>query len=239
MTRKQTATIMEILATAYPRFYSGPNAPDLRKSIELWAEMFADDDVAIVAAAVKALIASEREFPPLIGTVKQKIRELTEKPALSEAEAWGLISKAVRNSIWDSKKEFDKLPANLQKLVGSPSQLKEWAMMDSETLHSVVASNIQRSYKVIAKREEEYKKLPSDVKRLVESISSKMQLEENKPKEIESKREEEKIDGPTRERIRQIMANAGVPQKETVDFESKRKEALERFKSHFEEQGGQ
>ena len=68
MTRQETGIIMDILATAYPRFYSGPNAPDPVKAVALWAEMFAEDDVAIVAAAVKALIATDdKGFPPTSG----------------------------------------------------------------------------------------------------------------------------------------------------------------------------
>lgn len=59
MTIEQTGIIMDILTTAYPRFYSGPDAPDMVKTLRLWAEMFARDDVALVAAAVKALIESD------------------------------------------------------------------------------------------------------------------------------------------------------------------------------------
>ena len=59
MTRQETGIIMDILTTAYPRFYSGQDAPDPRKTVNLWAGMFADDPVKLVAAAVKALIATD------------------------------------------------------------------------------------------------------------------------------------------------------------------------------------
>ena len=59
MTFEETGVIMDILQTAYPRFYSGPNAPDKVKTLRLWAEMFARDDVALVAAAVKGLIETD------------------------------------------------------------------------------------------------------------------------------------------------------------------------------------
>ena len=45
MTRQETGIIMNILTTAYPRFYSGQDAPDPRKTMSLWAEMFRDDPV--------------------------------------------------------------------------------------------------------------------------------------------------------------------------------------------------
>ena len=171
MTPAETGTIMDILTTAYPRFYSGPNAPDPKKTIGLWAEMFRHDDVALVAAAVKSLIETDdKGFPPHIGAVKAKLRLISSSGEMTEAEAWGKVSKALRNSTYGSQEEFEKLPPILQRLVGSPSQLREWAMMDSETVHSVIASNFQRSYRVVAQREREIAKLPPDVKKMVQCL---------------------------------------------------------------------
>ena len=77
--------------------------------------------------------------------------------------------KATRRSILNSKEEFEKLPPILQRLVGSPSKLKEWALMDADTVNSVVASNLMRSYKVIAEKEKEFQALPSNVRAVLES----------------------------------------------------------------------
>lgn len=185
MTIEETGIIMDILTTAYPRFYSGPDSPDMVKTLRLWAEMFARDDVALVAAAVKALIESDSKgFPPHIGAVKEKLRLITGGDELTEAEAWGIVAKALRNSAYGSREEFEKFPPIIKRIVGNPAQLREWAQMDSEAVHSVVASNFQRSYKTIASREREFAKLPPDVKALVGKLadSKKMDaLQEKKP----------------------------------------------------------
>lgn len=144
----------------------------MMKTLTLWAEMFARDDVALVAAAVKALIESDSKgFPPHIGAVKEKLRLISAGDEMTEAEAWGIVAKALRNSAYGSREEFDKFPPVIKRIVGSPSQLREWSMMDSETVHSVVASNFQRSYKAIAQREKELAKLPPDVKALVGKLA--------------------------------------------------------------------
>lgn len=180
MTRRETGIIMDILATAYPRFYAGQDAPDPAKAVALWAEMFAEDDVALVAAAVKALIAADdKGFPPHIGAVKAKLRQITgARRELSESEAWNLIAAAVRNSGYEAAQEFAKLPPVLQRIVGSPATLREWAGMDSETLHSVVASNVQRSYKAISARERELEMLPGDVRQIVKQLAVKSGTQE-------------------------------------------------------------
>lgn len=56
--------------------------------MRLWAEMFARDDVALVAAAVKALIESDSKgFPPHIGAVKENMRLISGGNEMTEAEA--------------------------------------------------------------------------------------------------------------------------------------------------------
>ena len=177
MTRQETGIIMDILATAYPRFYAGPDAPDPEKAVALWAEMFAEDDVAIVAAAVKALIATDdKGFPPHIGAVKAKVRQITQPSGMTPQEAWNLVAKAIRNSAYDSREEYDKLPKDIQRLVGSPNQLRDWATMDSETVHSVVASNFQRSFTARQKADNDFKALPRDVQAMIGSVAERMAL---------------------------------------------------------------
>lgn len=173
MNRQETGIIMDVLATAYPRFYAGQNAPDPERAVALWAEMFAGDDVALVAAAVKSWIeADEKGFPPSIGQIKGKLRQITgEDQELTEAEAWALVSSAVRNGIYEAREEFEKLPPLLRRLVGSPEQIRDWAVMDSATVHGVVASNFQRSYRAISERERAYRQLPKGIREKVRKLS--------------------------------------------------------------------
>lgn len=177
MTRQETGIIMDILRAAYPRYYAGFSPDELKNAVNLWCEMF-DEDVALVASAVKALIATDKKgFPPHIGAIKEKIRQITQTEEITEAEAWYLVSKALQNGIYGSREEFGKLPPIVQKIVGSHNQLREWASMDSETVQTVIASNFQRSYRVRAQRQSEYDSLPSDVKQIAESISKKLALD--------------------------------------------------------------
>ncbi len=173
----ETAKLMAILETAYPMFYSKKTQQEREDAIRLWAEMFADEPGELVAVAVKALIKSRvSTFPPGIGEITEMIQKITQPDQMTEIEAWGLVLRAVSNSNYNSAEEFKKLPTVLQRLVGAPSQLREWAAMDSETLNSVVASNFQRSYKVRAKNERDYLALPSSVKTFMASIAEGMKM---------------------------------------------------------------
>lgn len=175
MTYDETLAIMAVLKAAYPTFYKDMKRSEAEGIVGLWAEMFKDEPAEVVAVAVKAHIANDvKGYPPHIGAIKEAITKISQPKEMTELEAWGLIQKAIRNGIYGAVKEFNALPETLQRLVGSPNQLKEWAMMDAEVVNSVVASNFQRSYKVRAKSEREFMALPSDVRGFIGQLADGM-----------------------------------------------------------------
>lgn len=177
MTKEETIKILAILKGSYPHAYKGMSKDDALALVELWSEMFAEDDFRIVSHAVKSFLKSDTKgFPPVIGQIAEKIRFLTEQPQMSEMEAWGHILKALRRSNYHAEEEFLKLPELLQGIVGSPNQLREWAGLDIENLQTVVQSNFMRSYKAKAKYQAEYIALPSDVKHLIAGLGESMRL---------------------------------------------------------------
>lgn len=177
MNREETLAIMGVLKAAYPNYYRDMKRGDAEGVVELWHTMFADDPAQVVGMAVKAHIATDTKgFPPHIGAIKESIRKLTQPKEMTEQEAWALVRQATRNGIYGSQDEFDRLPHSIQKLVGSPNQLREWAMMDGETLNSVVASNFQRSYKVVAAREREMLTLPHNIRVLLDEINTNKEM---------------------------------------------------------------
>lgn len=177
MTKKEMAEILAIMQANYPDDFRGMSDTAMNAKINLWFMQFRDDDYKEVLAAVMAHIATDtNRFMPPVGVIKAKLVDIRQPNEMTELEAWELVSKATRNSSYNSAEEFAKLPPVVQRLVGSPMQLKEWAAMDPETLQSVVASNFQRSYKVRAKNEREYLALPSSVKTFMATLSEGMKM---------------------------------------------------------------
>lgn len=179
MTREETAQILRIVKAEWRHDFKSMTRDEMIDRLNLWAEMFRDDDARLVGAAVKALIvAGNREFAPGVGQIKEQMAKLLPgREEHTEAEAWARIRKAIRNSGYEAREEYDRLPPILKKLVGSPSQLREWAVMDSEELNTVVASNIQRAYRTMQQRENEQAKLPNDVKAMLGGFAKQFALE--------------------------------------------------------------
>lgn len=172
MTRSETLILMSTLRAAYPMYYAKQSIEDAKAAVNLWQMMFNDDDAQLVAAAVKAFIATDTKgFPPVVGQIKAKfdmiMREAYGGGELTPMEAWSKVQKAIRNSAWHAQEEFDKLPDTIRAVIGGPSALRDYAMMDSETVNSVVASNFQRSFTARRDHVTEMRMLPADVKEFI------------------------------------------------------------------------
>lgn len=172
MNKTETAKIISILQINYPDNFRGKSEAAIEATVNLWARAFADDAYAVVSAAVMSHIVSDtNRFMPPVGIIKAKIAEMLKPDEMTEQEAWGLVAKALRNSTYGADEEYAKLPPAVQRAVGGASQLRDWAMMDTETVQSVVASNFQRSYRVTSQRERDWRKLPSGVKQFIGELT--------------------------------------------------------------------
>lgn len=176
MTKRDVVGIMALLQTAYPAYYAKQDDQQRMEAVNLWAELFADDDPGLVGAAVKTIIVSGGAFPPSIGEIKNKMHDLTAPAEISETEAWAMVSRACTNGIYGYEAEFAKLPPTVQAAVGRPEQLREWAQMDVETVQSVVASNFMRGYKTAQRREKETAMIPESVRTLLEGVGGRMMI---------------------------------------------------------------
>ena len=157
MNDAETKKILASLTVAYPTLADDKALP----RVNLWTAMFADEPYELVNAAVRTYIASDiKGFPPAIGKIKQLCINLSEADDISEAEAVALILKATRNGIYGSEEEFAKLPPVCQRIVVSPDRLKDWALLDSDEVNTVIASNLRRAYVAEKAREQEIKALP-------------------------------------------------------------------------------
>lgn len=170
MTQAETLKVLAVLKVAYPAMDSRLSDEEYDAMVNLWAEMFADESYEIVGVAVKAFIATDEQgYPPSIGKIKAQVKKLKQSPdQMTESEAIALVMQAARNSSYNCGEEFRKLPPILQTLVGNPRQLKEWALSDSQTINTVVASNLQRSYRVLQERQKYLDALPESIKQHIE-----------------------------------------------------------------------
>ncbi len=189
MTREETVKIIRIMVDSYPNYK--PN--NISETVDVWNMMLSDYEYNIVAMALKAYILSDTSgFAPSIGQLVAKIQTLTKPQELNEMDAWSLVSKAIRNSGYNSAEEFAKLPPLVQKAVGLPDQLRIWAL-DENYNEQVISSNFMRCYRTELTRYEELSKMPEDVHKFIEGISKNSylaQIEDMRHKIIDGQEKE-------------------------------------------------
>ena len=179
MTREETVKIMRIICDSYPNY----KPTNLSEIVDVWCMMLSDYTYDEVSIALKAYITSNTSgFAPAIGQLIEMIKTITEGQELNDMEAWALVSKAVRNSAYNSVEEFAKLPSLVQKAVGLPDQLRQWAL-DENFNEQVASSNFMRCYRAELNRQREIARMPSEVRQLIQNMPTsayKAQIEQKR-----------------------------------------------------------
>jgi hypothetical protein len=176
MTKQETAKILSVIKLAYPHSFKDLSKSEMPMMVELWHDQFKGDTYHDVDIAVRAFISTSKDgYPPSIGQIKASMFNTAKnanESVLTAQAASAILAKAVSRSGWHSVEEFEKLPPAIQKVVHDPEMLKQWSQMDSQTFHSVVLSNFQRSYNAEVEREEHYEMLPESVKQSLPDFGS-------------------------------------------------------------------
>lgn len=168
MTKEQVGKLLITIQAYYPNY----NPPDKKIAINAWYVMLAEYPEDLVLQALRACIATNTSgFAPDVGQIMSKIQTISQPQELNEMEAWSLVSKALRNGYYGAIEEFNKLPPLVQKAVGSPDNLRNWAQTDSESIENVVQSNFMRTYRTVVNRAKEYQKMPKDIQALIKSTN--------------------------------------------------------------------
>lgn len=172
MTREEAKNIVHAIVCAYPNYH-----PDnLTETVNIWAAMLKEYKYEHISAALKAYILSDTKgFAPSVGQIVDLLTDKQED--MTELEAWAMVSKAIKNGLYGAEEEFAKLPELVKMALGSPVQLSNWAMLPSDTVHSVAQSNFLRAYRSVKEREKQNAKMP---KELLEALSERRGLPEDK-----------------------------------------------------------
>lgn len=171
-TDKETRKIIAVLMVAYPNY----KPINIDFTVSVWTDVLSDYSYSEVDMAIKAYISTDTSgFAPAIGQVIDKIKSITTPRQMTDAEAWALVRKAISDSSYNAKDRFNELPVTCQRAVGSPAQLRMWAL-DASYNENVVSSNFMRCYRTEVTRQSELSRMPSEVRQIIEKINNNSQI---------------------------------------------------------------
>ena len=153
--------------------------PD-KDAFDMWFALLQDLPYKLANVAIQKHMLTEK-FPPTPAEIREKAAQMIEVPEteMSELEAWALVRKAIRNSGYHAKEEFDKLPEACREAVGNAANLEEWAKMDYEKVESVGQSHFIRNFRTAVLRIKEEQRLPEQMRKLISEMrESRMKIED-------------------------------------------------------------
>lgn len=207
MTRDEIKQLLMRIQTVYPNWKP---QTDLRFVVETWNEYLFDYSYEQMLLALKAFISTDTSgFAPSIGQLIEKARMISCPEELNEMEAWALVSKALRNGYYGAEEEFKKLPPLIQKAVGQPSQLRQWALTESISIENVVQSNFLRTYRSVINRSNEVARMPVEIRKMIEDINPRPMIENQDMSLIQSQETERKtteIPEGAMDRLKRILS---------------------------------
>lgn len=174
MTSEETMKLLRAITAVYPNY----NPKDMKDTAEIWTMILADLPFSAVFAAFRSYTDEGHEFAPNAGQLRALLKNVT-STEMSDGEAWGLVLKAMQRSTYYSQEEFDKLPEDVQKAIGSPEYLRSLALSDSESL-SVEESHFYRNYRVEKERRRQIENLPSGARKSIEQMRASAPAIENR-----------------------------------------------------------
>ena len=188
MTIKEARKFVAVLMVTYPNY----NPIDEELAAETWAGVTEEYTYEQVDIALRSYMKTNTSgFAPTPGQIIDKIHTMTQPQELNEMEAWSLVSKAIRNSGYNSVDEFAKLPPLVQKAVGLPSQLRTWAL-DENYNEEVVSSNFIKCHRNELAKQRELQKMPQNVRNFIEKANAgsySAQIADKRQQAIESANE--------------------------------------------------
>lgn len=169
MTRDEVKALLGLMTTHYSNF----RLERPKESVDAWYMFLQEYSNEDILMAYKIYITSNSSgFAPSISQLIGLTNKTQELADLNVSEAWARVRKAIGKGAYNSKEEFEKLPQDIQRAVGSAEQLHYWAT-DEHYNDDVVMSIFSRNYQAIQKRETEVRRLPIEAKQRLEQIRQK------------------------------------------------------------------
>ena len=166
MTRDEVKKILIIMQVTFKTY-----EPDNKtQETDVWYIYLKDFTYEEAEAALKVYVATENTpYAPSPSQLIGQINKLRNMALPNEVDIWREVRPAIRNGLYHFQEEYDKLSDTAKKMVGDPQQLREWAMLPSEDIDTVVQSNFKSRFNAMQKRDKELNAMPMEIRQMIES----------------------------------------------------------------------
>lgn len=179
MTENEVGKLLFTIDTLFPTFKV--ENPEATKKAWTWA--LKDYPAEAIMGALEIFVKTNTSgFAPSVSQLINAMHMPQDNEHLSEGEAWALVKRAIQDGNYHAEERFNELPPIVQRAVGSPNMIHQWAGSESSEVNTVIMSNFQRTYRAVLSKQGYQDRVPeplSDlVKALAQKVSPEMRLED-------------------------------------------------------------
>ena len=168
MEKEDVKKLLMTMEVTFPNF--NIKSEQLGFTLNAWYEALKNYESSEVMMAYQTYLNTvSSPFAPSVSQLIGLIYTPREMANMDVSEAWALVRNAIGKGAYNSKAEFEKLPEQVQRTVGSAEQLHLWAI-DEDYNNEVVMALFQKNYKAICERNNTEQRLPAEARLRLEEI---------------------------------------------------------------------
>lgn len=178
MNKQEFALFASALRTYYPKENILPN----QQAAELWFRQIQDIDYKIAEIVLNKWVATNK-WSPSIADIREQAAALTAGAPKDWGDAWESVRAAVRR--YGSYRELEALESLDDLTRQAVKRLGYKTICMSENI-ATERANFRMIYEQIEQRAKQDRQIPPKLKALIDNAVEKLQIPEEKPKQIET-----------------------------------------------------
>lgn len=151
MNRSETAKVLGYLRFTYINSFAKYDEDEKEAMIGVWTKHFQNDDFNHVMKAVERLCLTSK-WVPEVADIKAEMFKIADIKQTDVGDAWALVLRKCSCQPQIAIENYNELPANIQKTLGSPARLEEIGWMDPNAI-SFARKDFEKAYEIVLKRE--------------------------------------------------------------------------------------
>lgn len=177
MTKEDTIKLIGIITMAYPNFDKFRDEKHIRSMVNVWADIFSEDDSGLVALAVKQHISTSK-WPPSIAEIRELMVRISNPGIIPPDEAWEAVQKlmyAHPERIYGRTESY--LPKPIAEAVDAVGYSTLWALHCSASRGHDKNAGLDRvaflqAYEAKTERQRHRAMLPPSVRQKIDEIGA-------------------------------------------------------------------
>lgn len=168
MNRKEIVNLIQFVMPNFPSMQE----KDMKPTAILWHRTLSDLPYDVAEMAISKVLNTSKFFPT-VAEIREAAVLITQPRSLDWMEAWGLILEAIRKyGYYREGEAMRSLPAEVAEM----AKQFTWRDLCLNEKPDTLRAQFRMAWETRTKRQDELKKLPTEIRTMIEDLTKGMKL---------------------------------------------------------------